>query len=187
MLGWSGRSGPEWFLFPHTMDIVRWLFDREPVEVYAKGYRGVLEGKGIHCWDAIQAMVEFEGRAFCTFETSWIVPNSVYQRRRQPACRSTAEWAGWSSERAHSLGVHRPLPHAVLVGVGHALRQGVGISVRIDPLLRGLRRRRRPAGGQRTRWPHGDRDDRGDAQVAGGEAAGAGWTRFWAGCTEGRG
>jgi predicted dehydrogenase len=76
MLAWAGKSGPEWFLFPHTMDIVRWLFGRDPVEVYAKGYRGVLEGKGITCWDAIQALVEFEGTAFCTFETSWIVPNS---------------------------------------------------------------------------------------------------------------
>ena len=27
MLPWSGDSGPEWFLFPHTMDIVRWLFE----------------------------------------------------------------------------------------------------------------------------------------------------------------
>src|SRR5262249_30848714 len=76
MLNWGGRSGPEWFLFPHTMDVVRWLFQREPVEVYAKGFRGVLEGRGIACWDAIQVLVEFEGRAFCTFETSWIVPNS---------------------------------------------------------------------------------------------------------------
>lgn len=76
MLPWAGMSGPQWFLFPHTMDIVRWLFGRDPVEVYAKGYRGVLEGKGIPCWDAIQALVEFEGKAFCTFETSWIVPNS---------------------------------------------------------------------------------------------------------------
>jgi predicted dehydrogenase len=76
MLPWSGESGPEWFLFPHTMDIVRWLFGREPIEVYAKGYRGVLDGMGVRCWDAIQALVEFEGRAFCTFETSWIVPTS---------------------------------------------------------------------------------------------------------------
>ena len=76
MLTWSGHSGPEWFLFPHTMDIVRWLFGRDPVEVTAKGYRGVLERRGIPCWDAIQAMVEFEGGAFCTFETSWIVPDS---------------------------------------------------------------------------------------------------------------
>jgi predicted dehydrogenase len=76
MLAWSGKSGPEWFLFPHTMDVVRWLFGRDPVEVYAKGYRGVLERNGVTCWDAIQALVEFEGKAFCTFETSWIVPNS---------------------------------------------------------------------------------------------------------------
>jgi predicted dehydrogenase len=76
MLGWGSRSGPEWFLFPHTMDVVRWLIERDPVEVYAKGYRGVLADRGIDCWDAIQALVEFEGGAFCTFETSWIVPNS---------------------------------------------------------------------------------------------------------------
>jgi predicted dehydrogenase len=76
MLSWGGRSGPEWFLFPHTMDVVRWLIGREPVEVYAQGHRGVLDGMGIHAWDAIQALVQFEDGAFCTFETSWIVPNS---------------------------------------------------------------------------------------------------------------
>jgi predicted dehydrogenase len=76
MLAWAGQSGPEWFLFPHTMDVVRWLFGRDPVEVVAKGHRGLLERRGIPCWDAIQAIVEFEGGAFCTFETSWIVPES---------------------------------------------------------------------------------------------------------------
>lgn len=76
MLAWSGRSGPEWFLLPHTMDVVRWLFGRDPVEVYAKGHRGVLDGMGISCWDAMQVLVEFGGHAFCTFETSWIVPGS---------------------------------------------------------------------------------------------------------------
>ena len=76
MLSWGGHSGPEWFLFPHTMDLVRWLFGREPVEVYAKGTRGVLEARGIACWDTIQALVEFDGGAICTFETSWILPDS---------------------------------------------------------------------------------------------------------------
>jgi predicted dehydrogenase len=76
MLNWSGQSGPEWFLFPHTMDVVRWLFGCDPIEVFAKGHRGVLDGRGINCWDAIQTMIEFEGQAFCTFETSWIVPTS---------------------------------------------------------------------------------------------------------------
>jgi predicted dehydrogenase len=76
MLVWSGRSGPEWFLFPHVMDVVRWLIAREPVEVYARGHRGVLSGKGIDCFDAIRALFAFEGGASVTFETSWIVPNS---------------------------------------------------------------------------------------------------------------
>jgi len=76
MLSWGGQSGPEWFLFPHAMDMVRWLIGREPVDVYAKGHRGVLESRGINCWDAVQTLVGFEGKAFATFETSWIVPNS---------------------------------------------------------------------------------------------------------------
>ena len=76
MLSWGGQSGPEWFLFPHVMDMVRWLIGRDPVDVYAKGHRGVLESRGIDCWDAVQALVGFEGKAFATFETSWIVPNS---------------------------------------------------------------------------------------------------------------
>jgi predicted dehydrogenase len=76
MLGWGARSGPEWFLFPHIMDIVRWLLAREPVEVFAVGHRGVLAAKGIDCFDAIQALFTFEGGASVTFETSWIVPNS---------------------------------------------------------------------------------------------------------------
>src|SRR5262249_15009351 len=32
---WSARSGPQWFLYPHSMDLVRWLFEQEPVRVYA--------------------------------------------------------------------------------------------------------------------------------------------------------
>ncbi len=76
MLPWAGNSGPEWFLFPHVMDVVRWILGSEPVEVFARGHRGVLEERGIHCWDAIQALFEFENGAVCTFETAWILPNS---------------------------------------------------------------------------------------------------------------
>jgi predicted dehydrogenase len=72
-LSWAGRSGPEWFLFPHTIDIVRWIIGQEPVSVYALGKRGILSGRGIDCWDAIQALVQFQS-CFFTFETSWVVP-----------------------------------------------------------------------------------------------------------------
>jgi predicted dehydrogenase len=74
MLSWGGGSGPEWFLFPHTMDVTRWLLQQEPKEVFAKGRKEVLVDLGIDAFDAIQAMVEFE-TCFVTFETCWIIPN----------------------------------------------------------------------------------------------------------------
>ncbi len=75
-LSWSGRSGPEWFLFPHSFDLVRWLLDREPTSVFARGRRGLLDEAGIASWDAIQASWTF-GDVFVTFETSWVVPHGV--------------------------------------------------------------------------------------------------------------
>ncbi|MDE3761380.1 HAD-IA family hydrolase [Sinorhizobium meliloti] len=76
MLGWGARSGPEWFLMPHMMDVVRWLIQEEPREVYAKGSRGVLKGRGIDCFDTIQSMITFENDAVFTLESSWILPES---------------------------------------------------------------------------------------------------------------
>lgn len=76
-LSWAGKSGPHWFLFPHTMDLVRWFFQQEPVEVFAKGRKGVLSSLGVDTFDAIQALVQFSGNAFATFETNWIVPDAA--------------------------------------------------------------------------------------------------------------
>lgn len=74
-LAWAGKSGPQWFLFPHTMDLMRWFIGEDPVEVYAAGHKGVLQSRGVDSWDAIQALVKFPS-SFVTFETSWIVPDS---------------------------------------------------------------------------------------------------------------
>ena len=76
MLPWASKSGPEWFLFPHTIDLMRWLINKEPEEVYATGKKGILKEKGIDVYDAIQAMVKFEDGSFVSFETSWILPDS---------------------------------------------------------------------------------------------------------------
>ena len=73
MLSWSGKSGPHWFLFPHAVDIIRWLIGEEPREVYATGSRKYLKEKGVDAYDAIQAIVKFD-EAFATFETAWILP-----------------------------------------------------------------------------------------------------------------
>jgi predicted dehydrogenase len=75
MLSWAGKSGPQWFLFPHTIDLMRWITGEEAREVYATGTKRVLKERGIDAYDAIQAAVKFE-RCFATFETSWINPLS---------------------------------------------------------------------------------------------------------------
>ncbi len=75
MLSWAGKSGPQWFLFAHTMDLVRWIIGQEAHEVYAIGVKDVLSARGIDAYDAIQAMVRFD-KTFATFETSWILPEA---------------------------------------------------------------------------------------------------------------
>jgi predicted dehydrogenase len=75
MLSWAGRSGPQWFLFAHSMDMLRWILGQEATEVYAIGVKQVLAARGIDAYDAIQAVVRFE-RTFATFETSWILPEA---------------------------------------------------------------------------------------------------------------
>jgi predicted dehydrogenase len=74
-LSWAGKSGPQWFLGPHIVDLVRWLFDQEAVKVFASAQRQILAGKGVDTYDAIQALVMFEN-AFATVDTAWIVPMS---------------------------------------------------------------------------------------------------------------
>ena len=73
-LPWASSSGPEWFLLPHVVDLVRWLAGEQRVRrVFALGAREVLESIGIHCYDAVQAQINFE-RTFSTVESAWIVP-----------------------------------------------------------------------------------------------------------------
>ena len=73
MLSWGSQSGPHWFLFPHTMDYMRWIIGQDAVSVYARGEKRLLPEKGVDAYDFVQAMVEFENCTI-TFETSWIVP-----------------------------------------------------------------------------------------------------------------
>ena len=75
-LSWAGRSGPHWFLYPHILDLMAWIFDSRPVRVYATGHKGLLAAEGVDTWDCMQAMVTFENGANATLETSWVVPNS---------------------------------------------------------------------------------------------------------------
>jgi predicted dehydrogenase len=76
MLSWAARSGPHWFLFPHSYDLIRWWFGESAIEVYARGRRELLRQRGIDTWDAIQVLATFPSGAYTTFETAWILPES---------------------------------------------------------------------------------------------------------------
>lgn len=75
-LSWAGRSGPQWFLGPHIVDMVRWLFGQTATKVFASGRREILaQQRGADTYDAIQAQIVFED-AFATVETAWVLPPS---------------------------------------------------------------------------------------------------------------
>lgn len=73
-LRWASSSGPEWFLLPHIVDLVRWFSAEQKVrKVFALASKRVLERLGIHCYDVVQAQIEFD-RTLATVESSWILP-----------------------------------------------------------------------------------------------------------------
>ncbi len=72
---WSGQSGPQWFLFPHIVDLVCWFTKDFPKSVYAKGIKKVLKNNGLDIYDVISATLDF-GNSFSILETSWIIPDN---------------------------------------------------------------------------------------------------------------
>lgn len=76
MINWASRSTPIHFLGAHDIDLMRWFFGSEPIEVQAYGAKGVLTERGIDTYDLIQAQVKFESGAFATIESAWIYPNT---------------------------------------------------------------------------------------------------------------
>jgi predicted dehydrogenase len=75
MINWASKTTPTHFLGAHDIDLMRWFFASEPLEVHAYGAKGVLQERGIDTYDLIQAQVKFESGAFATIESAWIYPN----------------------------------------------------------------------------------------------------------------
>ncbi len=75
LLSWSTKSGPEWFLLPHLIDLLTWFIGEKPIEVYAFGSKEVLPALGIDAYDSIQAMIRYP-ESSASVSTSWILPES---------------------------------------------------------------------------------------------------------------
>ncbi|MEJ7652873.1 MAG: Gfo/Idh/MocA family oxidoreductase [Chloroflexia bacterium] len=77
MLSWAAHSSPGWFLLPHTLDLALWFSDKRPIKVYAAGFKRELRARGIDTWDAIHALLTFEDGTVASFESLWVLPDSV--------------------------------------------------------------------------------------------------------------
>ena len=73
---WAQHSSPVWFIGVHFYDLIYWLLESKPVEVYATGVKHKLVSMGIDTYDSIQAKFKFENGAAFTIDASWILPNS---------------------------------------------------------------------------------------------------------------
>lgn len=73
---WAGETTCAWFLSSHDIDLMRWWLASEPVEARAWGRAEVLQKRGIHTYDLIQAQVRFASGAIVTFESAWVYPNT---------------------------------------------------------------------------------------------------------------
>jgi predicted dehydrogenase len=77
MLGWAARSSPGWFLMPHSLDLACWLSGAEPVEVFARGRRGLLAGEGVDTWDAITASIAMSDGSLLVLNSQWVLPTTA--------------------------------------------------------------------------------------------------------------
>ena len=62
-LSWAGKSGPEWFLGSHLVDLACWLMDAHPDRLFADGSRSTCS----------------------TFKPTSIVPGNICKRRSCPS------------------------------------------------------------------------------------------------------
>ena len=75
LASWAKDSSPMWFQSSHDIDLMRWWFDDEPVDVTCAGVKQVLKERyGWDTWDALQGQVRFRSGGVATFESAWIYP-----------------------------------------------------------------------------------------------------------------
>ncbi len=76
-LAWAGRTTPAWFLLSHCLDLAYWFHGRRAESVYASGVRGLLSSRGVDTYDAIHAIVRYEGGVDGAYESTWVLPEGM--------------------------------------------------------------------------------------------------------------
>jgi predicted dehydrogenase len=77
MMSWTSSTSSASYLSTHDIDLVLWWLGTDVDSIYALGVKGTLKARGIDTEDAIQALVRFSNGAIGTFESSWVLPNTM--------------------------------------------------------------------------------------------------------------
>lgn len=77
MLSWAAGSSPAWFLMPHTLDLAIWLSGAVPVDVVARGRRGLLSSRGVDSFDAVTATFTMSDESLLVLNSQWVLPESM--------------------------------------------------------------------------------------------------------------
>lgn len=73
---WADQSSPAWFLGTHFYDLVYWLLNSRPIQVFAHGRKVKLQAMGLDTYDSLSAQVIYENGAAVSFHTSWVLPEN---------------------------------------------------------------------------------------------------------------
>ncbi|OPX22391.1 MAG: hypothetical protein B1H04_05060 [Planctomycetales bacterium 4484_123] len=123
-LRWLGRSSPGWFLMSHTVELAGWIAGQRPVEVQARGHTGVLSALGLETYDAIHAVVVFDGGMVGSFSSCWVLPRSLplaFQFRHEMVGTGGSARADLTDQMLHLAAERYEHPATIGVTMGGSL------------------------------------------------------------------
>ncbi len=124
MLAWLGRSSPGWFLMAHSVELAGWLAEQRPVRVFAAGRKGILTARGLETYDALHAVIEFDGGMVGSFSSCWVLPESLplpYQFRHEMVGESGCLRADMTDQMLHKATAAYEHPSTIGVTMTGAL------------------------------------------------------------------
>ena len=90
-ISWGSKTSVLWFLGPHCIDSIRWLFNDDVREVYCVSRKELLKSKGIDSPDFFAYIMQFENGGVATMENSWILSEqnpTIYDLKLELQCDS---------------------------------------------------------------------------------------------------
>jgi predicted dehydrogenase len=88
-ISWGAKSSVLWFLGPHCIDSIRWLFNDEVREVFCVSRSGLIKSKGVDTPDFFAYLMQFEKGGVANMENSWIVSENnptIYDLKLELQC-----------------------------------------------------------------------------------------------------